>query len=459
VVKAYAIILFLLICENGVSQLRPAFKPLRYDEDYSSLEKDSAKSWYNKLKFSPLSNCKKAYISYGGEMRFQYFYTKNEQWGDVPQDHDGYVLTRWLAHADLHAGPHFRTFVQVQSSLANSRYDPGPVDDNPLELHQAFVDINTNEASPSRFTFRIGRQELMYGSQRLVAVRDNPNNRQSFDALRSIFMSPKYRVDLFFSDYVAAKPNIFDDGFNKNVKFWGAYIVRSKIPVLNNIDFYYFGLRKRHAKFDDSDGEGKELRHSVGTRIWSNYKKWSYDFEALYQFGKFAGGDISAWTASINTAYQFTAVKFRPLLSLKTELISGDKTYGDNRLETFNPLFPRGAYFGLAALIGPLNLIDAHPSISLSLTEKLSFDVDFDLFWRYSRNDGLYATNSSLIYSGKTSDDKYIGSQLGGSLVYRPNDFLYFRSEFTWFNADDYLKSAGAGKDIMFAGLTAQLKF
>ena len=215
------IILLLLIGQSSFSQTLPSFKPLRYDENYTFLKKDSSKSWYSKMKFSPLSKSGQTYISYGGEMRFQYFYAKNEQWGDVPQDNDGYILTRWLAHADFHAGDHFRTFVQLQSSLATSRPDASPVEDNPLELHQAFVDINTNISPASRLTFRIGRQELLYGSQRLVSVRDNPNNRQSFDALRSIFVSPKYKVDLFYSHYVAVKPNIFDDGFNKNVKFWG----------------------------------------------------------------------------------------------------------------------------------------------------------------------------------------------------------------------------------------------
>jgi len=455
--KGFAIVVFMLIWCSSFSQAIHSFKPLRYDEDYSFLKKDSVKNWYSKMKFSSLSKSNQTYISFGGEMRFQYFYTKNEQWGDVPQDNDGYILTRWLAHADFHAGQHFRTFVQLQSSLANSRPDPSPVEDNPLELHQAFVDINTNISHASKLTFRIGRQELMYGSQRLVSVRDNPNNRQSFDALRSIFVSPKYKVDLFYSHYVAAKPNIFDDGFNKNVKFWGAYIVRNKVPVLKNIDLYYFGLWKQHAKFDD--GVGKELRHSIGTRVWNNTRNWSYDFEALYQFGKFAGKNISAWTASINTAYQFTGVRLKPILGIKTELISGDKKYDDNKLQTFNPLFPRGAYFGLAALIGPVNLVDAHPSLSLNLSEKLSFDIDYDLFWRYSHNDGLYATNASLIYSGRKTIEKHIGSQLAGSLVYRPNDFLYFRSEFTWFNASDYLKAVGTGKDIIFTGITAQLKF
>lgn len=442
---------------KSYSQDLPAFRSLRFDEDYSFLENDTSANWYRKMKFSPLSRNRKTYISYGGDVRFQYFYTKNEGWGDAAEDKDGYMLARFLAHADLHAGKHFRTFVQLQSSLSGSRIDASPVDDNPLELHQAFIDIKTKLAAFASLTFRLGRQEFLYGSQRLVSVREGPNNRQSFDAVRSMLITGNYKVDFFYGHQVAAKKKIFDDGFNKNTKLWGSYIVRNKLPVLKNADLYYLGLWKRYTAFDE--GQGKELRHSIGSRIWKSEGDWKYDIEALYQFGKFAGKTISAWTASVNTSYTFSKAKLKPEIGLKAELISGDKKYDDDKLQTFNPLFPRGAYFGLAALIGPVNLVDVHPSLSLSITKKLDIGFDYDIFWRYSRSDGLYGVNGSLIYSGRNITSKYIGEQPAFNLAYTPNNLLSFTAEFTWFDAGRYLKAAGAGKDILFTGITTQLKF
>ena len=429
---------------------------MRYDEDYAFLKNDSLRTVYPKMKFVLLSANKKTFISYGGEIRFQYFFSKNEQWGDASLDSDGYILTRCLAHADFHTGKYFRTFVQLQSSIAGSRVSPSPIDDNPLELHQAFLDISNDPVKRNRIIYRFGRQELLYGSQRLVSVRDGPNNRQSFDGIRSLFNSGSNKLDLFYSHSVAAGNNIFDDGFNKYLKFWGAYFVRNNIPVIKNFDLYYLGLWKKNATFND--GSGRELRHSFGTRIWSNKGDWKYDIESLYQFGNFAEKKIAAWTASINTSYKFSSAKFKPELGLKTELISGDKEEGNNKLQTFNPLFPRGAYFGLAALIGPTNLIDVHPSVSFELAEKIKFEIDYDLFWRYSPNDGFYAVNLSLIYpDGNTSETK-IGNQLSATFVYAPNAFMYFRGEFTYFNAGAYLKAVSQGKDILFTGITAQLK-
>src|SRR5687767_14807467 len=236
-------ILFMIVLITYIksySQDLPAFRSLRYDEDYSFLKNDTSADWYRKMKLSPLSKNKKTYISYGGDLRSQYFYTKNEGWGDAAEDKDGYILARFLAHADWHTGKHFRTFVQLQSSLSGSRIDASPVDDNPLELHQVFIDIKTTLAAASAsLTFRLGRQEFLYGSQRLVSVREGPNNRQSFDAVRSMLITGNYKVDFFYGHQVAAKKRIFDDGFNKNTKLWGAYIIRNKIAVLKNVDLYY----------------------------------------------------------------------------------------------------------------------------------------------------------------------------------------------------------------------------
>ncbi|HKO80169.1 MAG TPA: alginate export family protein, partial [Chitinophagaceae bacterium] len=125
----------------------------------------------------------------------------------------------------------------------------------------------------------------------------------------------------------------------------------------------------------------------------------------------------------------------------------------------FNPLFPRGAYFGYAALIGPYNLIDIHPLLTLSFTKKVDFEFDYDAFWRYSQNDGLYGINGFLTYSGRNITSKYIGGQSAFRLSYDPNNFINLTYEITWFNAGDFLKAAGSGKDILFTGITAQLKF
>ena len=457
--KLFFIIVFLGLPVYG--QVMPDFKPLRYDEDYSFLKEDTSQSnnWYATMKYRPLSRGGSTYLSLGGEVRYQYLYFKNEDWGEAPPDNNGFILTRYLAHADLHIVPAIRVFTQVQSSFAAGKESfVSAVDQNQLDLHQAFVQVNTVYNPNRQLILRVGRQELSYGSQRLLSVRELPNNRQAFDALKGIFKTNKFSLYAFYNYYVTAQSDILDDVIMQDTKLRYAYLVQNKIPLLKNLDVYYLALHKKEADFQD--GPGREWRHSLGSRIWGNNHHWRYDLEGVYQFGKFANQAISAWTLSLNSGYSFDQVKFKPEFGFKTEIISGDGTPKDDKLQTFNPLFPRGAYFGLAALIGPVNLIDMHPSFSLELVpDKLNWTTDYDIFWRYSQQDGVYAPNVSVIYSGQGIRSKFIGHQVATDFTYTPHQYLLLRTEATWFKTGTFLKMAGPGKNIFYTSVTAQFKF
>jgi hypothetical protein len=454
--KRFLLLLFLLGSLETYGQYAP-IKMLRYDENYAALKSDTTDNFYHELKFTPLSKSRNTYVSFGGDVRFQYYHVVNDEWGEQPDKNYAYVFSRYLGHADFHAGQHFRAFLELQSGMANAKASTSPADENPLDLHQAFFDLNLFPEKKNNLVIRIGRQELLYGSQRLISVREGPNNRHAFDGVKAMFSGVNYKTDFLYSHYVASKKGVFDDGYNKNVKLWGVYHVMNQVPFVQNADLYYFGFDKKSNAYDD--GTGKELRHSVGTRIWGKSEHWRYDLEGIYQFGDFANKKISAWTASAHVDYVLNHLKFQPELGLKTELISGDRNFGDNKLNTLNPLFPRGGYFGLAALIGPANLVDLHPSVNFTFTEKLNLDLDYDVFWRYSSNDGVYGPNAALIYSGEGISDKFIGQQYSMAAEYETNPFLHFGCELTYFKTGDFLKKAGPGKNLLFLCLTAELKF
>ena len=91
--------------------------------------------------------------------------------------------------------------------------------------------------------------------------------------------------------------------------------------------------------------------------------------------------------------------------------MSGDRNPKSRDVQTFNPLCPRGTYFGAIALIGPANLIDVHPSLDLQPTPHVTVSADWDVFWRESLHDGLYGNAVHLVRSGQRSRARSIGSQ------------------------------------------------
>ena len=157
----------------------PPFKQLRYDENYAYLRDPAGRADYlDAIKFIPLNPNGDWYLTLGGEIRERYEYYHNSLWGRGPQDDNGYLLQRYMVHADAHFGDYFRIFTQLKSGLEEGRNGgPRPTDRDDVDLNQAIFDVRVPLAEADSLTFRAGRQELAYGSSRLISAREAPNVR------------------------------------------------------------------------------------------------------------------------------------------------------------------------------------------------------------------------------------------------------------------------------------------
>src|SRR6266542_2901134 len=86
-----------------------------------------------------------------------------------------------------------------------------PIDEKKLDIEAAFVEIGASEGD-RWVVLQAGRQELNYGSGRLVSVREGPNVRQSFDGAKLKIKFGAWRIDAF-----AARPDLDKPGFFDNV--------------------------------------------------------------------------------------------------------------------------------------------------------------------------------------------------------------------------------------------------
>src|SRR5690606_32634181 len=136
-------------------------------EDYSGL-KDSAKTFYNKIKYIQLSEDRQFYLSLGGEARGELNYAENEDWGETNVGRDVFFLQRYHLHADLHIGDRIRIFGQLRSGLEDGRKTgPRRIDEDKLNVQNLFIDFVAYKKTDKLLTLRVGRQELRYGSGRL----------------------------------------------------------------------------------------------------------------------------------------------------------------------------------------------------------------------------------------------------------------------------------------------------
>ena len=435
---------------------------LREDDDWRFLADQSEREeFWDAIKYMRLREGRNDwFVSMGGEVRGTWQRIENDNWGQQPFV-NSFFNQRYMFHLDAHYGEHLRSFVELKSGLNSGRTGgPRPIDEKKLDFQAAFVEFGTGN-DRTWIKVRAGRHELEYGSGRLIDVREGPNVRLSFDGVKVKSTIGPWRIDGFALRPVKDEPGVFDNSPDKSVGFWGAYGVR---PLTKNVtlDAYYLGLDRESAAFNR--GVDHERRHSVGARISRPVAQtkpgWDFDYEALWQFGSFGSADLRAWTASSETGYSAPTVPLKPRFSLKADISSGDDA-GAHPLGTFNPLFPKGNYFGVLTSTGPgpINFIDLHPRVEAALPRDVTVSVDWVFHWRESVRDGVYSVPGVLIVPAGNSDARFVGHRPGTEVRWQANRHLWFQADYGVFFAGRFVKESQPARDLIYGALWAGYKF
>lgn len=441
--------------------LSSPYKLLRYDEDWRPRRDSNGvgvqDSW-SRAKYIPFGGRNDWYLSVGGEARLRYERTENPLWGELPTDRNGYVLQRYLFHTDLHLGPHLRVFSQLTSGLEHGGVgESPPTNVNRLDLSQCFLDLTLTGHENRSLTLRVGRQEMTYGSARLIGSREPLNVRRGFDGLRLIARQSDWRVDGFLAKPVLTKVGLFDDRADPAQTIWGIYAVRpmSFLPG-SNLDLYYLGLDRQNARFDQ--GTGHERRESVGTRLWGNQGAWDYNAEGLVQWGQFGEEAIRAWGAFAEIGYSLThAPNFRPRFGLRVERLTGDQDRRVQTLQTFDASYPKGANFLELVLIGPYNYTLLNPILEVKLVGKLRLVADGACYWRTSLNDGIYGVAGNLERSGQASQGRFIGLQTNVTAQWLLTRHITWVGMLSHFSTGPFLRDTGPAQPVSY--LTTWISF
>jgi Alginate export len=448
--------------EQTASSAEPVrtYSLLREDENWSFLKNPSLRQdpW-DRLKYIPLGH-DGWFLTVGGEAREAFEQVGNDNWGKQPYTNT-FFLERYMLHTDWHFGEHFRAFVQLKSGLESFRQGgPRPIDEKKLDFEAAFVEIGSTEGD-RWVALQAGRQELNYGSGRLVSVREGPNVRQSFDGAKLKAKAGAWRIDAWAARPDLDRPGFFDNVPDHRTTFWGVYATR---PWRRQVSFdtYYLGLGRKSFTYDR--GTARETRHSLGARLWrppaTKQSDWDFDYEAVWQFGSFGTGGLRAWTVASDTGYSFLAAPLQPRISVKADISSGDNPRS-NSLGTFSPIYPVGNYFGVLADTGPgpVNFIDIHPRLQAKLPRGVSISADLVVQWRQSLDDGVYAVPGFLLVPANGSRARFVGYRPGVEVRWQVDRHLWFQGDYGVFYAGEFLKQASPGRNINYTELWVGYKF
>ncbi len=488
---------------------RPPFQLQRAEEDWRGWV--GAGGLRDRLKDLPLGGG--ARLALGADVRLFAERFAWEDFGLGTPPRDASLMQRVMLHGDVRFGPRLagrpesdrsavggsggrlapRLFVQLRNGVVRGRRgEPRPPDTDTLGVHQLFVEVARDH--PGRHApdvaLRVGRQEFYYGTARLLHVREGPNVRQSFDALRLILRgsadpasarTPSWRADLFAGSVAPTGAGVLDEGPDRSRRIWGLY-VSARAPHGDTgeatRDVYYLGHARDRATF--AQGTGLERRHTVGVRLAGTRALGAatlgWDWEPMLQWGRFAPrpaatahpgsapapGRIRAWTVASETRWEWGRAPLRPLVAVRADIASGDRDPRDRDLQTFHPLYPRGNYFGQFSPVGPANFMDLHPRVELSPRDMVTLTAEWLAFWRQSTRDGTYDPVGGLLLAprdaaGAFASGRLVGHQPAFALAWTPDRHTTVTVLGGTFLPGRFVRETSPGRRIGYAG--AQVAF
>jgi Alginate export len=166
----------------------PIGNAVRYDEDWSVLrgwDLSKTDDFWDRFKFIPLTQDQTVWLTLGGDVRERLEYFNEFEFGSSePERSDAYLLSRFRLSVDFHVSRYFRIFAEGKSALSTDRDLLGGNTTtfmDTIDLQNGFADIMIPLGDQASVTLRGGRQELIFGAQRLVGVSDFTNVRRTFD--------------------------------------------------------------------------------------------------------------------------------------------------------------------------------------------------------------------------------------------------------------------------------------
>jgi len=389
------------------------------------------------------------------EARSRYEGYENVNWGSADDD---YIWHRFMPYADLHAGK-VRLFAQpIVSDISGADRTESPVDSTGIDLLQAFAEVETNIAEHVSLQVSAGRKLVSLGGGRFIDTRYGPNVPRAFDGFEATVTSQTRQLTALYLRPVDNKSDDFDDRTSHQKLVWGLYATQwLSMSRTIGIDAYYLGLRDRNAVLDQ--GAGRQSIHTFGSRFFGDTRAWYWNVESALQRGTFKSNDVAAWGAGGEIGHRFLQTPLQPQLGLQVDFISGDHDPQDPDLETFNPMFPNGKYFGALSPIGPRNLIHVRPSATIRPYKGVAVSLTGVAYWRESTNDGIYGIPGILVRSGQDSDERFIGKQIELAVAWQATKELNLSTSLSAFDPGPFIKDTGPARTIKMAAAAANFRF
>lgn len=383
----------------------------------------------------------------GGEWRSRY---ANEVDSRLSGTDNTYYLTRTRVYADFWFRDVFRIYGEfINAQSFDQDLPPQSIDQYNPNFLNLFADARLAWVYDRPLWLRGGRQELLYGSERLISPLDWANTRRTFQGAKLFGQNEKFSLDGFVVQPVVPSANSFASVNWLQVfsGVWGTYRpTRGEI-----VDLYYLDLQDSTLMYSGQGGvKGAQNVSTVGSRWYGNKNDWLWDAEGMIQFGRYSNQGIMANAYTMGGGYFFSKWFMNPSIWVYYDHASGQPgpagTTGVH--QTFNQLFPFGHYyFGMMDLVGRQNINDFHAELAFFPVKWWTVWTQYHVLRLDSPFDALYNSAGMATLSDPTGK---AGVNVGEILTVVNNFTIDLHQNLfvqcSHLYAGDFIHRAGNGK-------------
>ncbi len=394
------------------------------------------------------------------QLRNRYEWRSNFDFNDSAYDKDAYNLWRARLGLTLKPTDQLKLFYQFQDARISDDSTTGSkaAFENWVETRQLWVEYKIAKIGDTQLPgigFKLGRQEISYGAQRLLGTFDWSNVAQTFDAGKvSLDFAPqKLTFDVFGGGKTPVKaPREADDFYDAsaNDRVGGYYATYKGIENVT-VEQYVIN-RNTHGQNISygQTGDGQVDDYTIGGRVVGKIVNTGFDYEveAAKQVGNSGSLDVNAQMAIVILGYTFKQ-KWNPRVSFEMDYASGDDNPTDDKRQTFDNLYPTNhPFYGYMDLVSLQNIHDYRFQIKADPTKKLNLSADYHIFYLDSEKDNLYAANRTIKRSTSAAAvEKFVGNEIDLLAKYQLNSYVGVLSGYSHFFAGDFLDQTGANDD------------
>ncbi|MCU0877096.1 MAG: alginate export family protein, partial [Pirellulaceae bacterium] len=207
-----------------------AYAPLFYNNNFAYLDSPNYCDHYcgDHFKQVPIGDC--WLLDFGGQYRARFHAEQNMRGLGLTGNDDDFLLHRTRIFANAKYSDWLRVYAEyIDAAEEFNNFPPRPIEVNRSDLLNLFADARMWDGCCGDLWFRIGRQELLYGSERLISPLDWANTRRTFEGFKFLWQGEDWNIDVFATRPVIVNPVEFDSA-DEEQEFFGTWATYKGVP-------------------------------------------------------------------------------------------------------------------------------------------------------------------------------------------------------------------------------------